>query len=105
APLFSSQGLSRLAYRAELDRLAEISMRRSFGETRERFADRMATLSPSFVLLTQQHLAAKFARQGEVDADQVRQVSRAVAREVRGRVSWWRRWLGALLPWSWLLSR
>jgi len=105
APLVSSQGLSRLAYRAELDRLAEVSMRRSFGETRERFADRMATLSPSFVLLTQQHLAAKFARHGEVDADQVRQVSRAVAREVRGRVSWWRRWLGALLPWSWLLSR
>jgi transglutaminase-like putative cysteine protease len=105
APLISSQGLSRLAYRAELDRLAEVSMRRSFGETRERFADRMATLSPSFVLLTQQHLAAKFARQGEVDADQVRQVSRAVAREVRGRVSWWRRLLGVLSPWSWLLSR
>jgi transglutaminase-like putative cysteine protease len=105
APLFGSQGMSRLAYRAELDRLAEVSMRRSFGETRERFADRIADLSPSFVLLTQQHLAAKFARQGDVDAEQVRQVSRAVAREVRGRVSWWRRWLGVLLPWSWLLSR
>lgn len=105
APLFSSRGLSRLAYRAELDRLAEVSVRRRFGETRERFADRIAPMSPSFVLLTQQHLAAKFARQGEVDAEQVRQVSRAVAREVRGRVQWWRRWLGALLPWSWLLSR
>jgi protein-glutamine gamma-glutamyltransferase len=105
APHFSSQGLSRIAYRAELDRLAENSLRRNFGETRERFADRIAHLAPSFVQLTQQLLAAKFARQGEVDADQVRQLSRAVAREVRGGVSWWRRWLGALSPWSWLLSR
>ena len=43
--------------------------------------------------------------EARVDADQVRELSRAVAREVRGGVSWWRRWLGALSPWSWLLSR
>jgi protein-glutamine gamma-glutamyltransferase len=105
APLFASQGLSRVAYRAELDRLAEVSYRRNFGETRERFADRIAHVSPSFVLLTRQHLAAKFARQGEADAAQVREASRAVARELRGGVSWWRRLLGALSPWSWLMSR
>jgi protein-glutamine gamma-glutamyltransferase len=106
APLVSSTGLSRVAYRAELDRLSEIAVRRSFGETREKFADRIAHLAPSFSQLTQRHLAAKFARQGgEENSDQMRELSRAVAREVRGGVSWWRRWLGALTPWSWLLSR
>jgi transglutaminase-like putative cysteine protease len=105
SPAFARKGLPRLAYRAELDRLAELSLRREFGETREDFARRIAGLAPSFTQLTQQHLAAKFAREPAVNGPQLRTLSRAVAQELRGGVSWWRRWLGALLPWSWLLSR
>lgn len=105
APVFLRSALPRLAYRAELDRLAEVSMRREFGETRERFAERIAGLSPSFAQLTRAHLAARFARQPGTDPEQLRTLSRAVAHEVRGGVSWWRRFLGVLSPWSWLLSR
>ena len=105
SPAFAGRGLPRVIYRADLDRLAELSVRRDFGETREAFARRIAELSPSFVELTERHLAARFARDRAVDPRQLRSLSRAVARELRAGVSWWRRWLGALLPWSWILSR
>jgi len=105
APLFVSSALPRVVYRAELDRLADVSIRRNFGETRERFAQRIANVSPSFTQLTEQHLAARFAREPGLDPDRLRSLSRAVAQELRGGVSWWRRILGALTPWSWLLSR
>ncbi|HKU41801.1 MAG TPA: transglutaminase-like domain-containing protein, partial [Polyangiales bacterium] len=105
SPAFANGGLPRVAYRAELDRLSDVSLRRHFGETREAFAVRIAALSPSFPRLTERHLAAKFAREAAVDASEVRQLRTAVAREVRQGVSWWKRWLGALTPWSWILSR
>jgi protein-glutamine gamma-glutamyltransferase len=105
SPLFARSALPRVIYRADLDRLAELRLRRAFGETRESFARRIAALSPSFVTLTEQHLAAKFAREGGFDDGELRTLSRAVAQELRAGVSWWRRWLGALLPWSWILSR
>lgn len=109
APYFVTASLPRVAYRAELDRLSELTLRREFGETREHFAGRMAALSPSFARLTTLHLAAKFAppdaQGGEFDPQTVRSLARDVARELEGGVSWWRRWLGALWPWSWLLSR
>jgi transglutaminase-like putative cysteine protease len=105
APYVVRSALPRVAYRAELDRLAEVSLRRGFGETRERFAERVAALSPSFTQLTREHLAARFAREPATDPERLRTLSRAVAHELRSGVSWWRRFLGALSPWSWLLSR
>ncbi|MEY4575401.1 MAG: hypothetical protein RL701_104 [Pseudomonadota bacterium] len=105
APQFAGASLPRVVYRAELDRLAEVSLSRRFGETRERFAERIAQVSPTFSLLTQQHLAAKFSRGATPDRELLRSLSRKVAQERRGGVAWWRRWLGALLPWSWLWSR
>lgn len=105
APRFAGTSLPRVAYRAELDRLSDLALRREFGETREHFADRIQALAPSFSRLTALHLAAKFAPSGEFDPQTLRGLSRDVARELQGGVSWWRRWLGALWPWSWLLSR
>jgi transglutaminase-like putative cysteine protease len=105
APRFAGSSLPRVLYRAELDRLSELSLRRDYGETREQFAARMRELSPSFSALTQQHLAAKFAHDPAVDPQTLQSLSREVARELRAGVSWWRRLLGALRPWSWLLSR
>jgi transglutaminase-like putative cysteine protease len=105
SPVFARGGLPRVIYRADLDRLAELALCRQFGETREAFARRIEGLSPSFVELTEQHLAARFARERGIDPRQLRTLSRAVAQELRAGVSWWRRWLGALMPWSWILSR
>jgi protein-glutamine gamma-glutamyltransferase len=105
SPAFASGALPRVAYRAELDRLSEVALRRRFGETREAFAARIAALSPSFPRLTERHLAARFARDQKMDAFELRTLSIAVAQELRQGVSWWKRWLGALTPWSWILSR
>jgi hypothetical protein len=105
APVFSRRALPRVVYRAELDRLSEVALHRRFGETREDFARRIAETSPSFSRLTERHLASAFGAAGAFDAEELRQLRGAVAGEVRARVSWWRRWLGALAPWSWLRSR
>jgi transglutaminase-like putative cysteine protease len=105
APRFAGPALPRLLYRAELDRFSEVALSRQFGETRERFAQRAARISPSFKQLTEQHLAAKWSRERKVDAELLRQLSHKVSQERRSAVVWWRRWLGALSPWSWLWSR
>jgi protein-glutamine gamma-glutamyltransferase len=105
APSFASRALPRVAYRAELDRLAEVALHRQHGETREAFAARVARLTPSFVRLTDRHLAAVFGVPRENDLQELRVLRAAVARELSGGVSWWRRWLGVLTPWSWLRSR
>ncbi len=105
APVFAGSSLSRVGYRAELDRLAEVSLHRGFGETREAFAARVAREAPSFRRLTERHLAVAFSAQGAVDPEELRGLRRKVARELRGGVSWQRRWLGALVPWSWLRSK
>ncbi len=104
-PSFAGGALPRVAYRAELDRLSELSIRRRFGETREAFAARLAALSPSFARLTERHLAARFAEGPAIDTGEVKQLSRAVAAEVRKGIPWWKRWLGVITPWSWILSR
>lgn len=105
SPAFATAGLPRVAYRAELDRLSEVALRRHFGETREAFARRAAARSPSFERLTERHLAARFADKPVLDPGELHGLRRAVAQEVRQSVSWWRRWLGVLTPWSWIQSR
>jgi len=54
----SSHALPRVGYRAALDMLAEVGLARSFGETREAFAERAATAAPAFREITQMHVAA-----------------------------------------------
>jgi transglutaminase-like putative cysteine protease len=104
-PRFAAASLPRVAYRAELDRLSEVAVRRHFGETREAFARRVAAQSPSFERLTERHLAARFADKPTLDANELHGLRRAVAQEVRHSVPWWKRWLGVLTPWSWIQSR
>jgi hypothetical protein len=104
-PRFAAAALPRVAYRAELDRLSEVALRRRFGETREAFARRIAAASPSFERLTDRHLAARFADKPTLDPVELHGLRRAVAQEVRQSVPWWKRWLGVLTPWSWIQSR
>jgi transglutaminase-like putative cysteine protease len=95
--------LPRVVYRAELDRLAELALRRRFGESREAFAARVAEVAPSFRGLTLAHVGAAFgSRRAAAD---LRPLASEVRREVRRAYPWWRRTLGALIPWSWLLAR
>ncbi|MDD9946923.1 MAG: transglutaminase domain-containing protein [Myxococcales bacterium] len=107
APRFGRErALPRLAYRAQLDRLSELSLRRSYGESREAFAARVAGRFPGFSKLTAVHVAAAFRPEGQAVArNELRLLERAARSELSRAAPSWRRALGWLTPWSFLLSR
>jgi protein-glutamine gamma-glutamyltransferase len=106
SPAFASGVTApRVAYRAQLDRLSELSIRRRFGESRESFAARIADKSPSFSQLTRGHVAAHFGPARAAAVVELRALARAAQRELAQSVPWHRRLLGALHPYSWLASR
>lgn len=92
----------RYALRATLDRFADVGLRRDFGETRERFARRLADTAPSLQALTHAHLRAAYG--GGADADW-KALSRAARQELRAALPWHRRLLGALNPIGWIFTR
>src|SRR5690606_5358337 len=92
----------RVVYRAELDRLSDLSQRRRFGETREAFARRMAAVAPSLAPLTAAHVAGRYGRTAPHDPSAI---AHDLQRELRRSFPWWRRALGALHPWAWLRTR
>ncbi len=107
APVFASaRAMPRVGYRAALDRLAEAGLIREVGETRERFARRVARDVPSFVPLTEQHVAAALSDPARPPlAGDLRALGRQTRRELRATTRWWRRLLGLLNPISFLWSR
>jgi transglutaminase-like putative cysteine protease len=105
APRFvGSEALPRVVYRAELDRLGEVAIRRAPGESREAFAARIRDRLPAFEGLTGMHVAAAFGRAAPEPA-QVHDQAARVRQDLRLRFPGWKRFLGALSPWSWLRSK
>ncbi|MFT3928009.1 MAG: transglutaminase domain-containing protein [Myxococcales bacterium] len=107
APWFaSSKSLPRVAYRAELDRLAELGLSRRRGESREAFALRVSAVAPGFRELTNLHVGARFgSRSALARAGELKPLTRVIQEQRRRAFSWWRRTLGVLTPWSWLKAR
>ncbi|MBW2464340.1 MAG: hypothetical protein JRH11_22005, partial [Deltaproteobacteria bacterium] len=108
AALFAGDGASRVVYRAALDSLSAVGVRREYGESREAFARRVEGLVPSFGPLTGGHVAARFGastESGGVGATDPRTLYRGVRRELRAAVPLRRRVLATLSPWTWLFSR
>ena len=100
-----STKLYRTTYRAALDRLAEVGVARRFGESRESFGERAATVAPSFDELTERHLSWAL---GSCERDEPGVFSRLMVRvedEVGRSVPFWRRALGFLNPYSWVFAR
>ncbi len=97
--------LYRVAYRAALDRLAEVRIVRRFGETREEFARRVEEIAPEFVTMSHAHVRRAVAQMDSLDAAGWREQTRRVAARIRERVPFLRRFLGALNPVSWILAR
>ena len=97
--------LYRVGYRAVLDRLADIGLRRRYGESRERFAQRARSLSPAFIALTEEHLQAALGSRRSADGDHLRRLMHEVSAELRRQVPGWRRLLGVANPVSWLSAR
>jgi hypothetical protein len=96
----------RWAMRAALDALSDAGLRREPGESRERFADRLAAFAPSLRPLTMVHLRASLgpARPDE-GAIPARAHLAAFRRELRTAIPWWRRALAALNPVGWWFTR
>jgi transglutaminase-like putative cysteine protease len=101
------KSLSRVVYRASLDRLAEVGIARQRGESREAFAARVTGELPSLSPLTSLHVGARFGSARALGAGKAEIVAleSRLAAERRRRFAFWRRSLGALLPWSWLRAR
>jgi hypothetical protein len=105
APQWSSApALSRVVYRAELDRIAEVSVLRAPGESRESFANRIRDQLPAFERLTRTHIASAFGRH-QPDSGSLRRDAQAVRHEIRQGFPAWKRFLGLITPWSWLRSK
>ncbi|MBW1754791.1 MAG: hypothetical protein JRJ80_01330 [Deltaproteobacteria bacterium] len=96
--------LPRVVYRAELDRIGEVALRREPGESRESFANRIGDVLPSFAPLTTSHVAAAYGRH-ESDPRQLRDKAASVRRDIRNRFPLWKRFLGLIIPWSWLHTK
>jgi transglutaminase-like putative cysteine protease len=106
APRFAREGaLPRVGYRAALDRLAELGVRRRRGETRERFAARAIALAPAFGALTQEHLRAALGPGPRADRSALRGLAHGVGGELRRARPAWRRTLAWLDPFSWWRAR
>jgi protein-glutamine gamma-glutamyltransferase len=113
APAFApARALPRVGYRRVLDQLAEAGLARRFGETREQFAARVGDISPSFIRLTELHVAASLrdpalprGSRPELSTDEWRATMGAVLREIPRGTRTWRRLLGLFHPTSFLDSR
>jgi hypothetical protein len=102
----------RVAYRYALDRLAEVGVTRTTGETREAFARRLSGALPSLPELTAMHVIARLGRPDRDPADRLELSGVAWQRgierfrgELRGAFGWRRRWLGVLNPVSFFSVR
>ncbi|MEZ4287416.1 MAG: transglutaminase-like domain-containing protein [Polyangiales bacterium] len=91
-------------YRARLDALSEVGIRRRYGESRERFADRIANQIPSFVSMTTEHLRNAFSVPQD-QTDLMGTIAAEVREQTRIAVPLWKRVFGRINPVSWWWSR
>lgn len=103
--LASQEQRARLQYRAQLDRLSELSRVRTYGESREAFAARLATELPAFAELTRLVQAARFGPSGAYDGSQLPQLRKRFTDELKRIASPGRRLLASLDPISFLRVR
>ena len=106
-PVFSSaRAMPRVAYRASLDRLSEVGLIRKRGETRERFARRLAEVTPGFSAQTDDHIAAAMSDPSQPAPVGDWPAHRTTLRQdLRRTTPWWRRLLGLVNPISFFWSR
>ncbi|MDX1491892.1 MAG: transglutaminase domain-containing protein [Pseudohongiellaceae bacterium] len=92
----------RLMYRASLDTLSSLGITRRYGESREQFARRVGSLSPSFAALSNQHIAYALAQKDSYElASNELTLGQNIRLELK-RLPIWRRAIAILNPFSWL---
>jgi hypothetical protein len=106
APRIARAGqLYRVCFRSVLDRLAEVGVRRRFGETREEFARRLAVLGPEFEELTAAHVRRAIAGLEAFDRPRWEALKVRVEARIAQTFPRTRRLLGAVNPVSWIWAR
>ncbi len=114
AHLSSGAKRADYVYKAALVSLAEIGIRRHYGETREEFASRWADKLPSLQKLTQWHIRCHLGENAQVQfvsRTPLPNTSECAAHyaklksELSSCAPWWRRLLGILNPFAWLFVR
>jgi hypothetical protein len=108
APRFASgERYTRVAYRAELDRLSELGLSRKRGESREAFAARLVETVPSFRPLTAVHVGVRFGSEQakRKPKSELEAIVQRLAQERRRAFRPLRRVWAALSPVSWLKVR
>lgn len=108
APSYSKpQNQHWLIYRAALDQLSALGIYREYGESREQFAARASSASPSMRVLTAKHLeiALGSTETQNLNKQQWLQLKSAIAMELRQSASNGRRAWAILNPVTWLWSK
>lgn len=102
----------RVGYRAALDLLSQLGLRRRYGETREQFAVRVKGRFPAFEKITNMHLAARFGwpttdleNRREFSAAEWNSALESLKREIAQTTSKMTRYFERINPISFLGSR
>ena len=103
--LAPATGDHRRRFRATLDRFSDAGQPRRWGETRERYAVRLAPLAPSLIPLTRAHLRLTLGPAESEDTVAVDALSKVVVTEFGASRTGWQRLLGWLNPVGWWFTR
>jgi hypothetical protein len=90
-------------FSATLDRLSDVGLARTYGETREHHAVRIQSLVPSFQQLTATHLHLSLGTTGS--SAEMPNLCAQVRQELKKNLPWWKRILGLLNPVGWCFTR
>jgi protein-glutamine gamma-glutamyltransferase len=104
----SRRGLSgepMKVYRGVLDRLSDVGLARVYGESRERHAQRVTPLVPSFFSLTTSHLRYALREPDGTEAQRIKSLAAATVGELKRNLPWPKRLLLTLNPFGWTLTR
>jgi len=94
----------RLIYRSVLDYFSDLGATRRYGETRERHAQRVGALAPSFAALTRAHLRCALGRE-PADLPSLRALAQKTRAELRRNAPRFKRLWAFLNPIGWCFTR
>ncbi len=91
---------------AALDSLADVGVRREYGEAREDFATRVYDRFPALKALTAHHMKKALGESPvECTSQELMKHYKDLKKQIRSNFPWWRRLIGLINPISWLFVK